>query len=479
MILLAHAIAKRFSNPTKNHLRTSSNTRNNVQGDRVNIQSKNSGNDGRNIRRSYVQEEIIEGNNVQNDAGNIQRTLRTTSLGTATNVQCYNCSEKGHYARNFPKSRVRDSKDLSRGLSEIEEHQQSGNEDKSKGSDLKTCQLFGNFTEFFPRMAELYNESDKWNLETIWYLVKDEHKRPQSAIFMPMREVDPLDKLARMYLKEKVWGSEFRYEYCMSYWKLTWTKLALSMLAPLEALYGRKIVVHLFAGAEVGQVQLTGPEFVQETTENHSNQRNGCKAACVESNSRAYALKATTKWIEYLHFVEERLKSWITMKSIQLKTKLDGPNCQGSRCESRRGPEFTWEKREDQLDFSDADPHPGCLVHATDTSGGIQFLGDRLVSWMSKKQDFTAMSSAKAEYVALSASCAQVMWMRTQLEDYGFNYNKIPLYCESQSGRTGLVLERGIIELALCPELEYNWLDPVLLKPFPNKGFSISSDELV
>ncbi|GKD32448.1 retrovirus-related pol polyprotein from transposon TNT 1-94, partial [Tanacetum coccineum] len=65
------------------------------------------------------------------------------------------------------------------------------------------------------------------------------------------------------------------------------------------------------------------------------------------------------------------------------------------------------------------------------TSGGIQFLGDKLVSWMSKKQNCTAMSSAKAEYVALSASCAQVMWMRTQLQDYGFNYNKIPLYCDS------------------------------------------------
>ncbi|GJT51692.1 uncharacterized mitochondrial protein-like protein [Tanacetum coccineum] len=52
---------------------------------------------------------------------------------------------------------------------------------------------------------------------------------------------------------------------------------------------------------------------------------------------------------------------------------------------------------------------------------------------MSKKQDCTAMSSAEAEYVALSASCAQVMWMRTQLQDYGFNYNKIPLYCDSQS----------------------------------------------
>nr|GEU67387.1 retrovirus-related Pol polyprotein from transposon TNT 1-94 [Tanacetum cinerariifolium] len=47
--------------------------------------------------------------------------------------------------------------------------------------------------------------------------------------------------------------------------------------------------------------------------------------------------------------------------------------------------------------------------------------------------DCTAMSSAKAEYVTLFASCAQVMWMRTQLKDYGYNYNKIPLYCNSQS----------------------------------------------
>nr|GEZ61791.1 retrovirus-related Pol polyprotein from transposon TNT 1-94 [Tanacetum cinerariifolium] len=48
------------------------------------------------------------------------------------------------------------------------------------------------------------------------------------------------------------------------------------------------------------------------------------------------------------------------------------------------------------------------------------------------EKNCTAMSSAEAECVALSASCAQVMWMRTQLQDYGFNYNKIPLYCDSQ-----------------------------------------------
>ncbi|GKF52096.1 retrovirus-related pol polyprotein from transposon TNT 1-94, partial [Tanacetum coccineum] len=41
----------------------------------------------------------------------------------------------------------------------------------------------------------------------------------------------------------------------------------------------------------------------------------------------------------------------------------------------------------------DAD-HAGCVDTRKRTSGGIQFLGDKLVSWMSKKQDCTAMSSA-------------------------------------------------------------------------------------
>ncbi|GKC90040.1 retrovirus-related pol polyprotein from transposon TNT 1-94 [Tanacetum coccineum] len=80
--------------------------------------------------------------------------------------------------------------------------------------------------------------------------------------------------------------------------------------------------------------------------------------------------------------------------------------------------------------FLDAD-HARCIDTRKSTSGGIKFLGDKLVSWMSKKQECTAMSSTEAEYMALSASCAQVMWMRTKLKDYGFNYNKIPLYCDS------------------------------------------------
>ncbi|GJS66956.1 hypothetical protein Tco_0681520 [Tanacetum coccineum] len=55
--------------------------------------------------------------------------------------------------------------------------------------------------------------------------------------------------------------------------------------------------------------------------------------------------------------------------------------------------------------FSDAD-HASWVDTRKSTSGGIQFLGNKLVSWMSKKQDCIAMSSMEAEYVTLSASCA-------------------------------------------------------------------------
>nr|GEZ28055.1 uncharacterized mitochondrial protein AtMg00810-like [Tanacetum cinerariifolium] len=63
--------------------------------------------------------------------------------------------------------------------------------------------------------------------------------------------------------------------------------------------------------------------------------------------------------------------------------------------------------------FSDAD-YAGCKDTFKSTSGGAQFLREKLVSWSSKKQDCTALSTAEAEYVSLSACCAQVLWMRTQ-----------------------------------------------------------------
>ncbi|GJV96686.1 retrovirus-related pol polyprotein from transposon TNT 1-94 [Tanacetum coccineum] len=58
--------------------------------------------------------------------------------------------------------------------------------------------------------------------------------------------------------------------------------------------------------------------------------------------------------------------------------------------------------------MSNAD-HAGFQDTRRSTSGSAQFLGDKLVSWSSKKQKSTAISSTEAEYIALSGCCAQIL----------------------------------------------------------------------
>nr|GFA81945.1 hypothetical protein [Tanacetum cinerariifolium] len=77
--------------------------------------------------------------------------------------------------------------------------------------------------------------------------------------------------------------------------------------------------------------------------------------------------------------------------------------------------------------------HAGCHLDRKSTSGSVQFLGDKLVCWSCKRQNYVSISTAESEYVAVSGCCAQVLWMRTQLTDYGFFYDKVPIYCDSKS----------------------------------------------
>nr|GEW35856.1 hypothetical protein [Tanacetum cinerariifolium] len=82
--------------------------------------------------------------------------------------------------------------------------------------------------------------------------------------------------------------------------------------------------------------------------------------------------------------------------------------------------------------FADAD-HARCQDTRRSTSGSVQFLGERLISWSSKRKKSAAISSTKAKYIALSGCCAQILWMRAQLSDYGLGFNKIPMYCDNKS----------------------------------------------
>ncbi|GJR13594.1 putative ribonuclease H-like domain-containing protein [Tanacetum coccineum] len=83
--------------------------------------------------------------------------------------------------------------------------------------------------------------------------------------------------------------------------------------------------------------------------------------------------------------------------------------------------------------YADAD-RAGCQDTRRSTSESAQFLGDKLVSWSSKKQKSTAISSTEAKYITLSGCCAQILWMRSHLTDYGFQFNKIHLYYDNKSG---------------------------------------------
>nr|GFA31424.1 putative ribonuclease H-like domain-containing protein [Tanacetum cinerariifolium] len=82
--------------------------------------------------------------------------------------------------------------------------------------------------------------------------------------------------------------------------------------------------------------------------------------------------------------------------------------------------------------FADAD-HAGCQDTRRSISESMQFLGDSLISWSSKKQKSAAISCTEAEYIALSCFCAKVLWMRSQLTNYGLGFNKMLMYCENKS----------------------------------------------
>ncbi|GKA96498.1 retrovirus-related pol polyprotein from transposon TNT 1-94, partial [Tanacetum coccineum] len=139
-----------------------------------------------------------------------------------------------------------------------------------------------------------------------------------------------------------------------------------------------------------------------------------------------------------------------------------------------------------------------CLCARRSTSGSAQFLGDKLVSWSSKKQKSTAISSTEAEYIALSGCCSQILWMRSQLTGYGFQFNKIPLYCDNKSAialccnnvqhsrakhidiRYHFIkeqVENGIVELYFI-RTEYQLAD-IFTKPLPRERFNFLIDKLV
>jgi hypothetical protein len=100
------------------------------------------------------------------------------------------------------------------------------------------------------------------------------------------------------------------------------------------------------------------------------------------------------------------------------------------------------------------------------------------VSWASKKQNSVALSTTGAEYIAAEHCCAQLLWMRQTLRDYGYKFSKVPLLCDNESAIRVMdnpVEKRGI-EIAYMST--HNQLADIFTKPLDEKTFSKLRNEL-
>ncbi|XP_068497789.1 uncharacterized mitochondrial protein AtMg00810-like [Phaseolus vulgaris] len=72
----------------------------------------------------------------------------------------------------------------------------------------------------------------------------------------------------------------------------------------------------------------------------------------------------------------------------------------------------------------DQTKYRGCKLDRKSTSGICHLLGSSLISWHSKKQACVALSTAKAEYIVAGSCCAQILWLKQQLANFGLKINK-------------------------------------------------------
>nr|GFC10592.1 hypothetical protein [Tanacetum cinerariifolium] len=129
--------------------------------------------------------------------------------------------------------------------------------------------------------------------DTIWVMVD---RLTKSAIFTPIRETDPIDKLARIYLKKVVrrYGipvstiSDRDPRFASNFWRSLQNTLAITLLSRPHHLkhFMVESVVHV-CWTEVGEAQILGPELIQETTEEIVQIKQRMQAACDRQKSYA------------------------------------------------------------------------------------------------------------------------------------------------------------------------------------------------
>nr|GEU81843.1 retrovirus-related Pol polyprotein from transposon TNT 1-94 [Tanacetum cinerariifolium] len=155
--------------------------------------------------------------------------------------------------------------------------------------------------------------------------------------------------------------------------------------------------------------------------------------ACIfvgySTQSRAYRVfnKSTRVIVETIHVNFDELPQMASDHDHPLEQVIGNPS---QSVKTRRQLESDGEMCMFALSMSQTEPKN--IKESMADSAWIELMQEELHKF-DRLDDCTSMYLAEAEYVSLSACCTQVLWMRTQLTDYGFHFDKIPMYCDSKA----------------------------------------------
>ncbi|GJV55877.1 retrovirus-related pol polyprotein from transposon TNT 1-94, partial [Tanacetum coccineum] len=562
MLLLAKAITQKISNPTNNRLRASSNTKNQaiIQGDIVNIQSMNSGNTGRNSRRAYVQEEVVEGMNAPNETGIVvttqeSQTNKTKSALSSTGMNATSrvrrpMSRDSHVAHNVLDNSKNAKRNVAVYVRKSKQEDVILNKenvievDVANASKAKTLlcgfRIYNRRTKMimetihvkFDELTALASEQDclepelqrfnnhnssaepvhtpsKEDLDNWFGPMFEEYYKQKSSdtpiysaaqptqvhkdspstssIIVDTHEAHPVvtttdeqtspisfleaDELNQEYTAEFDGNAQFVPYNPPSHEEIESSTMAL-LPSNVQNFHQIQLSTHIWTKDHpLDQVNGDPSKPVMTLQRLHTDSK-VCMYALTVSTIEPKNIKEAMEDHSWIESMQDELNQFERHQVLELnKTRLVAKGYkqeEGIDFEESFAPVARLEdvrmfiayaadknitifqmdvktaflngplKEEVYVSQPEGFIDPKFLDHVSrkdfkSTSGGLQYLGGKLMSWSSKKQDCTAMSTTEAEYVSLSVCCTQVIWMRTQLVDYGYMYNRISMYCDSKS----------------------------------------------
>ncbi|KAJ9673020.1 hypothetical protein PVL29_026342 [Vitis rotundifolia] len=93
---------------------------------------------------------------------------------------------------------------------------------------------------------------------------------------------------------------------------------------------------------------------------------------------------------------------------------------------------YPFDTHSDVACYTDAD-WAGNVDDRKSTVGGCFYIGNCLVAWMSKKQNFVLLSIVEVEYIAADSCCSQLLWIKQMLKDYGIDQGTMVVFCDNTS----------------------------------------------